>query len=173
MIGLNRLEGLPLPGLLLGLLFSICNTRSLQKNLKCKQCWKLRGRFDPKDPGCYNDKPRFYHWANEASYQHSVLVEYYICRPQGSLQEFWAFGGRTSKSRKFGILNFERSADKCEPSLGIESLAKYHATAGWNEKPFTVDVLPRRGFEPPTFRFTKQAGRLSSLPTTPQCHNAT
>ena len=40
----------------------------------------------------------------------------------------------TSKSRKFGILNYERLADKCEPSLGNESLAEYPATAGCNEK---------------------------------------
>ena len=37
---------------------------------------------------------------------------------------------KTSKSRKFGILNFERSADKCEPSLGNKKSCKIPCNCG-------------------------------------------
>ena len=60
-----------------------------------------------------------------------------------------------SKSRNFGILNFEQWRISASHILVIKSLAKYHATAGCNEITFMVKALPRRGFEPLTFRFTK------------------
>ena len=37
---------------------------------------------------------------------------------------------KTSKSRKFGILNFECSADKCEPSLGNKKSCKIPCNCG-------------------------------------------
>ena len=55
--------------------------------------------------------------------------------------------------------------------LGHDLSSKYHATAGCNEQAFLVEVLLRRGFEPPTFRFTNQAARPTSLSITPQCHD--
>ena len=51
----------------------------------------------------------------------------------------------------------------------INSLAKYHVTAGHNEKKtYKAEVMPRRGYEPPTFRFTKQAASPGSYIITPQ-----
>ena len=35
-----------------------------------------------------------------------------------------------------------------------------------------VEVLPSRGFEPPTFKFTKQAARPRSFTIPPQYHDA-
>ena len=77
------------------------------------------------------------------------------------------FGGKHQKVENFLVRQINASH-----LLVIKSLAKYAATAGCNETTSMIEVLLRSGFEPPTFRFTKQAAKPRRLITIPHCRDA-